>query len=403
MLDLGFLPDVETILEHVSGHPPDHALLRHHARPGRVALARRFLTRPVHIRAEMPDESRTVPTTHQHRLPGPRSGQGRDPLPILQAEDRGLAMVFARTKRTADKVADDLSERGFAAAAVHGDLGQGAREQALRAFRAARSTLLVATDVAARGIDVAGRHPRDQLPVPRRREDLPAPHRPYRSRGRKGRGGHLRRLGRPGPLAADQRGAQAAVPRPAGDLLDLRPPLSRRSTSPARPRARSRATCAPGQVLLPSRSRTSARPAGGASPPPLHVPRRAAPAAPEAPVDAAAADPRIGARHPARPRRSPSRPGRPPAGQHVHAAAPAGAKGRPPSSNPAPPTQLHSRSPARRLPLTRVLPTTARVTRVLTHPVAVGGGAAAAAAAARATSPRTTRPAPASRTTSNRA
>ena len=99
---------------------------------------------------------------------------------ILQAEGRGLTMVFARTKRTGDKVAEDLAERGFAVAAVHGDLGQGAREQALRAFRTGKIDVLVATDVAARGIDVAGRHPRRQLPVPRGREDLPAPHRPHR-------------------------------------------------------------------------------------------------------------------------------------------------------------------------------------------------------------------------------
>jgi superfamily II DNA/RNA helicase len=62
--------------------------------------------------------------------------------------------VFARTKRTAAKVADDLVERGFAAGALHGDLGQGAREQALRAFRHGKVDVLVATDVAARGIDV---------------------------------------------------------------------------------------------------------------------------------------------------------------------------------------------------------------------------------------------------------
>jgi superfamily II DNA/RNA helicase len=75
---------------------------------------------------------------------------------VLQAEGRGLSIVFTRTKRTADKVAADLVDRGFAAAAVHGDLGQGAREQALRAFRAGKIDVLVATDVAARGIDVAG-------------------------------------------------------------------------------------------------------------------------------------------------------------------------------------------------------------------------------------------------------
>ena len=73
---------------------------------------------------------------------------------VLQAEDRGLTMIFTRTKRTAQRVADDLAERGFAAAAVHGDLGQGAREQALRAFRSGKVDVLVATDVAARGIDV---------------------------------------------------------------------------------------------------------------------------------------------------------------------------------------------------------------------------------------------------------
>jgi superfamily II DNA/RNA helicase len=73
---------------------------------------------------------------------------------ILQAHGRGLTMVFCRTKRTAQKVADDLAERGFAAGAVHGDLGQGAREQALRAFRSGKIDVLVATDVAARGIDV---------------------------------------------------------------------------------------------------------------------------------------------------------------------------------------------------------------------------------------------------------
>ena len=115
---------------------------------------------------------------------------------ILQADGRGLTMVFCRTKRTAAKVADELADRGFASGAVHGDLGQGAREQALRAFRNGKVDVLVATDVAARGIDVAGRHPRRQLPVPRGREDLPAPHRPHRPRRRQGHRDHVRRLGR---------------------------------------------------------------------------------------------------------------------------------------------------------------------------------------------------------------
>jgi superfamily II DNA/RNA helicase len=75
---------------------------------------------------------------------------------VLQADGRGLVMIFTRYKRSADRIAADLNERGFAAAAVHGDLGQGAREQALRAFRNGKVDVLVATDVAARGIDIAG-------------------------------------------------------------------------------------------------------------------------------------------------------------------------------------------------------------------------------------------------------
>ncbi len=75
---------------------------------------------------------------------------------ILQARERGLTMIFTRTKRAADRVAEDLDFRGFAVAAVHGDLGQGARERALRAFRTGKIDVLVATDVAARGLDVSG-------------------------------------------------------------------------------------------------------------------------------------------------------------------------------------------------------------------------------------------------------
>src|SRR5262249_11153714 len=73
---------------------------------------------------------------------------------VLQASGRGLTMVFCRTKRAADQVAHALTTRGFAAAAVHGDLGQAQRERALRAFRHGKVDVLVATDVAARGLAV---------------------------------------------------------------------------------------------------------------------------------------------------------------------------------------------------------------------------------------------------------
>jgi superfamily II DNA/RNA helicase len=73
---------------------------------------------------------------------------------VLQAEGRGATMIFTRTKRTAQKVADELAERGFAVGSVHGDLNQVAREKALKAFRTGKIDVLVATDVAARGIDI---------------------------------------------------------------------------------------------------------------------------------------------------------------------------------------------------------------------------------------------------------
>ena len=154
MLDLGFLPDVERILEQITGER--QTMLFSATMPGPVvAMARRFMKQPTHIRAEEPDENRTVPNTKIFVYRAHSMDKGEVLARILQAEGRGLTMVFCRTKRTCDKVAADMVDRGFAAAAVHGDLGQGAREQALRAFRAGKIDVLVATDVAARGIDVA--------------------------------------------------------------------------------------------------------------------------------------------------------------------------------------------------------------------------------------------------------
>jgi superfamily II DNA/RNA helicase len=153
MLDLGFLPDVERILELV----PDErqTMLFSATMPGPVVtMARRFMKQPTHIRAEEVGEKRTVPDTKIFVYRAHSLDKGEVLARILQAEGRGLTMVFCRTKRTCDKVAADMTERGFAAAAVHGDLGQGAREQALRAFRSGKIDVLVATDVAARGIDV---------------------------------------------------------------------------------------------------------------------------------------------------------------------------------------------------------------------------------------------------------
>jgi len=153
MLDLGFLPDMERVLAMVPA--VKQTMLFSATMPGPIlTLARTFMSQPTHIRAELAAEGQTHTLTKQYVYRAHAMDKVEMLARVLQAKDRGLTMVFTRTKRTAAKVADELIERGFAAAAVHGDLGQGAREQALRAFRSGKVDVLVATDVAARGIDV---------------------------------------------------------------------------------------------------------------------------------------------------------------------------------------------------------------------------------------------------------
>ena len=153
MLDLGFLPDVERILQLTPENR--QTMLFSATMPGEVVtLARRYLRRPTHVRAEQHDEPVLVPSTEQHVYRTHHMDKIEVLARVLQAEDRGLTMVFCQTKRAADQVASTLGRRGFAAAAVHGDLGQGQRERALRAFRNGKVDVLVATEVAARGLDV---------------------------------------------------------------------------------------------------------------------------------------------------------------------------------------------------------------------------------------------------------
>ncbi|MFJ5923277.1 DEAD/DEAH box helicase [Kitasatospora sp. NPDC092948] len=156
MLDLGFLPDVEKIITMLPAKR--QTLLFSATMPGQViSLARRYMSQPTHIRAAAPDDTgTTVANIEQHIFRAHSLDKVEMVSRILQADGRGLAMIFCRTKRTAADVADQLTKRGFAAGAVHGDLGQGAREQALRAFRNGKVDVLVCTDVAARGIDVEG-------------------------------------------------------------------------------------------------------------------------------------------------------------------------------------------------------------------------------------------------------
>ncbi|MFV0494013.1 DEAD/DEAH box helicase [Mycobacterium sp.] len=153
MLDLGFLPDIERILRQI---PADRqSMLFSATMPDPIiTLARTFMVQPTHIRAEAPHSLAVHDTTEQFVYRAHALDKVELVSRVLQARDRGATMIFTRTKRTAQKVSDELHERGFDVGAVHGDLGQVAREKALTAFRTGGINVLVATDVAARGIDI---------------------------------------------------------------------------------------------------------------------------------------------------------------------------------------------------------------------------------------------------------
>jgi superfamily II DNA/RNA helicase len=153
MLDLGFLPDVERIVKMTP--ETRQTMLFSATMPGEVVtLARRHMHRPMNIRAEHSNEPEAVPAIEQHVFRTHHLDKIEVLARVLQAKDRGLSMVFTQTKRTADQVSTALTGRGFAVGTVHGDLGQAQRERSLRAFRGGKVDVLVATDVAARGIDI---------------------------------------------------------------------------------------------------------------------------------------------------------------------------------------------------------------------------------------------------------
>jgi len=155
MLDLGFLPDVEKLLSRTP--ETRQTMLFSATMPGAiVALARTHMRHPMNIRAEHSTDSAMVPATAQFIYQAHDLDKPEIIARILQADDAEKIIVFTRTKRQAQRVAEDLSERGFNASPLHGDMAQIARERALTKFRDGKLRVLVATDVAARGIDVQG-------------------------------------------------------------------------------------------------------------------------------------------------------------------------------------------------------------------------------------------------------
>ena len=153
MLDLGFLPDVERLFSYTP--EKRHTMLFSATMPGPVlTLARRFMSKPLHIRAHDPEETLAQANIKHFVYRAHQLDKDEVIGRILQAEGRGRTIIFTRTKRGASRLVEELTDRGFPAAAVHGDLSQDARERAMVAFKEGKKDILIATDVAARGVDV---------------------------------------------------------------------------------------------------------------------------------------------------------------------------------------------------------------------------------------------------------
>ncbi len=150
MLDMGFLPDVRRILALLRGDR--QTMLFSATLEGEIAKLAEGSTRDA-VRHEIRDERPTV-SSATHRFVGVAHTDRFSTLVRELAADRGLTLVFTRTKRGADKLARNLKRDGFKAGALHGDMSQGQRERALGHFATGRSDVLVATDVAARGLDL---------------------------------------------------------------------------------------------------------------------------------------------------------------------------------------------------------------------------------------------------------
>ncbi|MFB3737453.1 MAG: DEAD/DEAH box helicase [Candidatus Velamenicoccus archaeovorus] len=150
MLDMGFQPQVDRIVRRL---PADRQTMFFSATlDGAVSRIAAAYTRSPR-RHEIDAPTRTVERV-EHRFV-PVSAQGKvDALVDLLGDDRDLTLVFVRTKRGADRLVGKLKARGIRAEAMHGDMTQPARQRALARFEAGKVTVLVATDVAARGLDL---------------------------------------------------------------------------------------------------------------------------------------------------------------------------------------------------------------------------------------------------------
>ncbi len=153
MLDMGFVNDVRKVIRELPTKR-QNLLFSATMPPSIVKLAASFLVKPVHV--EVTPQSTTVELVEQTVMFVERADKKRLLAQLLKEKDVSRSIVFTRTKHGANRLCEQLDRSGIRAAAIHGNKSQGARKRALDGFRNGEVPVLIATDIAARGIDVDG-------------------------------------------------------------------------------------------------------------------------------------------------------------------------------------------------------------------------------------------------------
>ncbi len=190
MLDLGFLEDVEKILS-LTPSSRQTALFSATMPPPIRKLADRYMYDPTVIQVEA--ATLTIDTVAQFQLPVETKAKAEKLVEVLRAEAPEQAIVFVRTKIRCDQLFRTLRDRGMNVRALHGDMSQGSRDGVMLAFKGGRVPILVATDVAARGLDISTVTHVINYDVPDLPRHLRAPHRAHRARRALGPRDHVRR------------------------------------------------------------------------------------------------------------------------------------------------------------------------------------------------------------------
>jgi ATP-dependent RNA helicase DeaD len=153
MLQMGFIEEIEAIL----AQAPDirQTLLFSATMPPAIkTLAEKFMTQPVHVKVKAKEE--TIPSIEQYYIELHPKQKFDALCRLIETQAPELAMIFARTKKRVDEVAEGLNKRGYHAEGLHGDLSQARRTAVMQRFKQGMISILVATDVAARGLDISG-------------------------------------------------------------------------------------------------------------------------------------------------------------------------------------------------------------------------------------------------------